>query len=60
MSQLLSVLHAWYENDRVLYAVVSVVTMLLVGVLVGLLMDWIGRRLGVDTSVLHHHREKVK
>ena len=60
MTQLLSVLHAWYENDRSLYAYVSVATMLIVGVLVGLLMDWIGRRAGVDTSALHHHREKVK
>jgi len=43
-----------------LYSVVSMGAMVVVGALLGLAMDWLGRRLGVDTSTLHHHREKVR
>jgi hypothetical protein len=59
MAGIFSALSTWYHADRLLYAVVSMVTMLVVGTLLGLLMDWAGRKLGVDTSALKHQREKV-
>jgi len=59
VAQILSALSTWYEHDRLLYAVVSMAAMLVVGTLLGVLMDWLGRKLGVDTSALHHHRQKV-
>ncbi len=60
MTALSTILSQWYENDRMLYSVVSMGAMVVVGALLGLAMDWLGRRLGVDTSTLHHHREKVR
>lgn len=60
MDQVLSLLSVWYREDRLLYAVVSVAAMLVVGTLLGLLMDWVGRMLGVHPCVLRHHRRKVK
>ncbi len=60
MDQVLSLLSVWYREDRLLYATVSVAAMLVVGTLLGLLMDWAGRKLGVDTSPLRHRRQKVK
>jgi len=60
LDQVLSLLSVWYREERLLYAAVSVAAMLVVGTLLGLLMDWAGRKLGVDTSALRHRRQKVK
>ncbi len=59
MAGMMSTLTAWYHTDKLLYALVSMGTMAVVGVFFGLLMDWLGRRMGADTSSARHHREKV-
>ena len=56
----MSDLTSLYHNDRMTYALVSMAAVVVAGTLFGLLMDWLGRKMGVDTSVLHHHRQKVK
>lgn len=60
MTNLSDFLNVLYEDKRLLYAVTCVVAVVVVGTVFGLLMDWVGRRLGVDTSSLSHHREKVQ
>jgi len=60
MVRLMSDLTSLYHNDRMTYALVSMAAVVVAGTLFGLLMDWLGRKMGVDTSVLHHHRQKVK
>jgi len=57
---IVSILDAWYHEQRVVYAVASVVIMLVIGSLLGLLMDQVGCRLGVDTSHVRHHRKRVE
>jgi len=60
MADLSDFLNFLYEEKRLLYAVTCVVAVGVVGTVFGLAMDWLGRRLGVDTSTLSHHREKVQ
>jgi hypothetical protein len=60
MVRIMSDLTTLYHDDRMTYALVSIAVMLVAGTLLGLLMDWLGRKLGVDTSALRHRRQKVK
>ena len=59
MDAVASLLMDMYASDRTKYALISVAAMFLVGTVLGLIMDLLGRWLGVDTTTLHHHREKV-
>ncbi len=59
MDGLIVRLTEWYETSRLLYAAVSTISVIAVGSLIGWLMDLIGRRLGVDTHAVKHHRQHL-
>ncbi len=44
----------WHEGSRLLYAFVTVGTVLGIGLLFGFLSAWIGRKLGIDPSRRKH------
>lgn len=59
MDVLIETLNDWYETNRTLYATAATLCVVTVGSLLGWLMDLVGRRLGVDTHAVKHHREHL-
>ena len=54
MSQVVEILADWYHHSRLLYAFVTLGTVVGLGVFVGLLSAWLARKLGLDASQLKH------
>ena len=54
MDELSAILEQWYENSRLVYALVTVGAMAGIGLLFALLGAWVTRKLGIDISRLEH------
>jgi len=50
MGQIVEILTDWYHNSRWLYAVVTLGSVLVLGLLAASLGSWLARRLRLDTS----------
>lgn len=55
MNCLTDLLAQWYESNRLLYAFVTIGSIVSIGLLFGLLGTWIARKFDIDTSRLNHH-----
>ncbi len=54
MNWLANLFAQWYENSRLLYALVTVGAMAGIGLLFALLGVWVTRKLGIDSSRIEH------
>ncbi len=51
MEQIVDILRDWYDNSRVIYAVVTLGSVLLVGLVAAGIGNWLAGRLGISTSL---------
>lgn len=59
MDVLASKLVEWFETNSLLYATASICLVIVVGTLLGWVMDLVGQYVGVDTHEVQHHREHL-
>ncbi len=51
MERIADILRDWHDNSRVIYAVVTVGSVLLIGLVAAGIGNWLADRLGITTSL---------